>query len=312
MHPASPPIAGHHPPPHRVWHVAWIGGSPGSELAWCRQATARLACVSDVDGPPSAAVDPESIPGRPVSRAEHEHHAEWLWPTVVVLATDAPGRWNLDDAITVARRWPLAQMVSVATSLNDGRRRSGPALPGVEEIAWHEFPARLAAWLADLDAGLPGALGLPPAVRREDRLLQIAGGVARWRGRWTSRVTIAAADQVAVEGLADVVAAMGHAITTRTVGRPPVDVPSEVVVWEVSVIDGAVIAWLRLLASQQPGRRVVVVEAFPRDDGVLAALRAGATAVLGRPLGLEALGGALLLRDGNTGQTALGPGSRPR
>jgi hypothetical protein len=294
----------------RAWAVAWVGGAPGIELAWCREATAGLVRVSDVAVPESPDRDPHDgarLPQpRTDSRMDPGGTADGGAPTVVVLATDAPGRWRIDDAIVLARRWPLAVIVAVATTLSDGRRRSGPPLPGIEEIAWHEFPARLCAWLADLDLGLPGVLGLPAAARREDRLLQAADAVARWRGRLVHRVSVAAVDRLGVEGLADEVAALGHGIASRVAGRPPVDVPSDVVLWEVSVIDAAVLSWLRLLASQQPGRRIVVVEAFPRGDGVLAALRAGAAAVLGRPLGLEALAGALLMQPAHAAQTALG------
>lgn len=298
--------------------MAWVGGAPGIELAWCREATAGLVRVSDVAVPESADRDPDDHARAPRSRTDARMDtrmdarmdpggtADGSAPTVVVLATDAPGRWRIDDAIVLARRWPLAVIVAVATTLSDGRRRSGPPLPGIEEIAWHEFPARLCAWLADLDLGLPGVLGLPAAARREDRLLQAADAVARSRGRLVHRVSVAAVDRLGVEGLADEVAALGHGIASRVAGRPPVDVPSDVVLWEVSVIDAAVLSWLRLLASQQPGRRIVLVEAFPRGDGVLAALRAGAAAVLGRPLGLEALAGALLMQPAITAQTALG------
>ena len=294
--------------------MAWVGGAPGIELAWCREATAGLVRVSDVAVPESPDRDPHDDARAPRSRTDARMDtrmdpggtADGGAPTIVVLATDAPGRWRIDDAIVLARRWPLAVIVAVATTLSDGRRRSGPPLPGIEEIAWHEFPARLCAWLADLDLGLPGVLGLPAAARREDRLLQAADAVARWRGRLVHRVSVAAVDRLGVEGLADEVAALGHGIASRVAGRPPVDVPSDVVLWEVSVIDAAVLSWLRLLASQQPGRRIVLVEAFPRGDGVLAALRAGAAAVLGRPLGLEALAGALLMQPANTAQTALG------
>lgn len=314
MHVVSITTAADRQRARRAWAVAWVGGAPGIELAWCREATAGLVRVSDVAVPESPDRDPPDgarLPqprtdARTDARMDPGGTADGGPPTVVVLATDAPGRWRIDDAIVLARRWPLAVIVAVATTLSDGRRRSGPPLPGIEEIAWHEFPARLCAWLADLDLGLPGVLGLPAAARREDRLLQAADAVARWRGRLVHRVSVAAVDRLGVEGLADEVAALGHGIASRVAGRPPVDVPSDVVLWEVSVIDAAVLSWLRLLASQQPGRRIVVVEAFPRGDGVLAALRAGAAAVLGRPLGLEALAGALLMQSADAAQTALG------
>ena len=53
------------------------------------------------------------------------------------------------------------------------------------------------------------------------------------------------------------------------------------------------LAWLRMLTANGPHTRVVLLESFPRGDAAEAALRAGAGAVLGRPLGLEALEGTL-------------------
>ena len=53
-----------------------------------------------------------------------------------------------------------------------------------------------------------------------------------------------------------------------------------------------------MFTAHRPGLPVIVVESFPRGDTVLAALRAGATAVLGRPLSLEALAGTLLRQEG--------------
>lgn len=277
--------------------VAWIGGAPGLELAWARHTTRRLAHVSDLERPltpwsasptPAAAPPPRRAPpGAAVGPDPHDG------PTLVVLATDAPGRWQLDDCIVLARRWPLAVIVAVTTSLGDGRRRSGPALPGVEDIPWNELPARLTIWLADLAAGLPGALGLPTTARREERVLEMCAGAARARGRQAPGVAVAAPDRTALEGLGDLLAALGHEVTARAVGRPPVDDPTDTVVWEVADVDQATLVWLRLLADARPGRHVVVVTGFPRGDSALAALQAGAAAILGQPICLEALAGAL-------------------
>jgi CheY-like chemotaxis protein len=291
-------------------HVAWIGGAPGLELAWARHATGRLAHVSELDRPPAPWSPPlwSAVPPSPDAPLERAANATLparvlapdgrptapVWPTLAVLATEAPGRWRLDDCIVLARCWPLAVIIAVTTSLGDGRRRSGPVLPGIEEVPWNELPARLAIWLADLTAGLPGALGVPPTARREERLLQTSEGLARARGRRATRVAVAAPDPLALEGLVGLVAGLGHEVTARAVGRTPVDAPTDVVVWEVADVDQATLVWLRLLAGARPARQVVVVTAFPRGDSALAALQAGARAVLGQPICLEALAGALL------------------
>lgn len=283
-------------------HVVWIGGAPGLELAWARHATRRLAPVSDLDRPlspwsaplPSAdTVRRAAAPPPAVGPGPHGAPTTATGPTLAVLATDAPGRWHVDDCVALARRWPLTVLVAVTTSLGDGRRRSGPALPGVEDVPWNELPARLAIWLADLAAGLPGALGLPATVRREERVLEMCAAAARARGRRAANLAVAAPDRAALEALGDLLAALGHEVTARAVGRPPIDDPTDTVVWEVADVDQATLVWLRLLADARPGRQVVVVTGFPRGDSAVAALQAGARAILGQPVCLEALAGAL-------------------
>lgn len=319
--------------PHGLWSVAWVGGAAGIELAWARAAAASVTRVHDLDTPwapydgrlptAPAPTGPTStgtatgfarrIRAQPAraGAADSNRSVVARAPTIVVLATDAPGRWQLDACIKLARRWPLAVLVAVTTTLGDGRRRSGPLLPGVEEVGWYEFPARLTTWLTDLDAGLPGALGLPATARREERVLQIADGAIRHRsGRWTG-VVVAAPDGLAVEGLADAVSALGHGISSRYTGRPPITDPADIVVWEVAALDQATLAWLRLLTSERPRRHVVVIDTFPRGETALAALRAGAAAVLGRPVGLEPLMGALL-HARNGADNALGSGEQSR
>jgi CheY-like chemotaxis protein len=261
--------------------VAWIGGSAG-ELEWTRHRIADVADLIDVGTPEEC----QSL-GDPVAGP---------WPAVVAFATTTPGRWTLSDAVRVSRRWPLAPLVSVCTELAEGRRRSGPPLPGVEEVAWNEFPARLVAWLADLDAGRPGVLGLPAAARREDRVLEAATRLqpaACGEGE-PLRVSVAARVMVDLEGTAALLTAAGTTVVQRSVGRPRLDAAADLIVWDVGLIDAETLTWLGMLAAHRPSRPVVLLESFPRGETTLAAIRAGAAAVLGRPMSLEALAGTLV------------------
>lgn len=267
------------PPPHgdrEPWRVAWIGSDGGAELAWARDAAAAVARVHTLTTP-----DGPWQGSRP--------------PTVVALAAASPGHWRLDDVVAIAARWPLAAIVAVGGTLGDGGRRSGPRLPGIEEVPWHEFPHRLTSWLAELDAGHCGSLGSPPAARREDRVLLAAAATARTRAAESRlRLSIAGPDAVATEGVADLVTALGHEVVGRRIGRPTVADAASTLVWEVAAIDATVLVWLQLLAAERRGRPILLIEGFPRCDTTLQALAAGAAAVLGRPLSLETLGGALL------------------
>jgi hypothetical protein len=278
----------HLPPGRPVPRIAWLG-DPGVEvLALARTQAEALAEVADADGP---------WHGPP--------------PAVVVLAAHRPARWTLAEAVAVSRRWPLAPLVACATSLADGRRRSGPWLPGVEEVPWHDLGGRLAWWLVELAAGRAGSLGMPTTARREERHADSAArvrAVVAAAGPVPS-VAIAGACRTAVEGTADLVAAAGFPVVGLTRGRPRLEEQADAVVWDTSAPAGTDLAWLGMLAANRPGLGIVLLDSFPRGDTTRAALRAGAAAVLGRPAGLEALAGTLLrLKTGaDTAIGAAGP-----
>jgi hypothetical protein len=256
--------------------VLWVGSDAAADLEFARTGAARLADLHVVESPAEAlAYPPEPFRDRS--------------PAVILMASSSPGRWALGDAVALSIRWPLAPVVSVASSLVDGRRRSGPALAGVEEIPWYDLTGRLAAWLADRDAGRPGILGLPATARREEGVLE---GV---RPRVTGlRVAVAAMRSADLAGLADLAAATGASVGARSMGRPPLHDTTPVLLWDVGVVDAPALAWLQMLVANQPGRKVLLLESFPRAESTSAALHAGAAAVLGRPCGVEALAGTLL------------------
>lgn len=269
----------------------WIGPTSGEELAFVRSAIEwqlELVDHANVDD----AIAWEMNVGRR--------------PALVLLAADRPGRWPLESAVAVARRWPLAAVVGVATSLGEGRRRSGPTIAGIEEVAWHDLPGRLECWLAARAAGRPGALGVPATARREERLLETLDAVAGLHDTARDRaVWIAAGRSDDLDGLTDLLALAGRRVAGRTHGRPPLDLEAVLLVWDVVAIGADDLAWLRMLAANRPRTQAVLLESFPRGDAVEAALRAGAGAVLGRPIVLEALEGTLRRLERKT------PGSMP-
>jgi hypothetical protein len=283
------------PGSHQLLWLGDLGPHEARELTLARQEIGRLATVHAVADVAAAVAAP------PVVFRERS-------PAVILLAAATPARWTLADAVALAIRWPLAPLVSVAGSLADGRRRSGPPLPGVEDVSWHDLAGRLAAWLDDREAGFPGTLGLPATARREERILE--GVRRRWlAGRALTAgqspvaapVAVAALRQPALEGLAGLVAAIGGQVAGRSLGRPPLDDPTPLLVWEPGSVDGGVLAWLRLLVANQPGRRVILLDSFPRAETTAAAQQAGAAAILGLPLSAEALAGTLARLTGAAG-----------
>lgn len=264
--------------------VLWVGEADGDELAIAWESIVRLADCTVI----RAGTVPDGV-ARPSLVADDSPP-----PHCILLVADRPGRWSAEQTLALWRRWPLAPIFAIATSLGDGRRRSGPPLPGIEELAWHDAPGRLACWFADLDAGLPGSLGLASTVRREDRFLEAPAFQPRPRPRGPlAPVTVAARTALELDGLADLLAAVGHPVEARCIGRPDLAPPNRLVVWDACRLDAADLEWLRLLVANRPGVSVVILESFPRGDTCRATLQAGAAAVLGRPLSLEALTGTL-------------------
>jgi hypothetical protein len=260
--------------------VLWVGETTGVELGLAHRWLAERMAVIVAETPAVAPAKVEAA-GRGV-------------PVLAIFATDRPGRHTLDDVLVVARQWPLAAIVSVATSLADGRRRSGPPLPGVEEVVWHDLPGRLERWFADLAAGRPGVLGLPATARREERILAASDGLRESRNAIEPLpVSVAAARSDDLEGLVDLIALSGRRIARRTRGRPPLDEPAALLVWDVGCLCEEDLAWLRMLVANRPNLAVVLLESFPRGDATETALKAGAGAVLGRPVTLESLEGTL-------------------
>jgi len=269
------PSAGRLPP------VLWIGPRVDTgELGLARSCIAARAEVIVIESPAAAVADP------PAAIAERT-------PAVILLASAVSLAWSLHDCVAVSRRWPLAPGVSVAATLVEGRRRSGPTLPGIEEVPWNELPGRLAWWLRDRALGTPGTLGMPATARREERLLEASRRIAELRPGRSARVEVAATRAPDLEAVADLVVAAGHTVVGRRVGKPPIDHAADAIVWDAGDLDPAHITWTGLLAAHRPDTAIVLLDSFPRADTAAAAIRMGATAVLSRPASLESLSGVL-------------------
>lgn len=281
------------PAPVARRRVLWVGSTAGLELGMARAAVGAQADVTDAESPQAA------------SQLAGNADAAGSTPVFAILASDRPGRFAVADVLELSRVWPLMPIVSVATSLVDGRRRSGPQLPGIEEVPWHDLPGRCGWWLAAFESGLPSSLGLPAATRREERLLESMTGLRRRSGAALPGsssmvhlppvgVSVAASHSDDLEGLCDLLTLSGHTVVHRQLGRPSLDESAAALVWDVCDLAGRDIEWLRLLAANQPRLFIVILDSFPRGDTTLAAVRAGAAAILGRPVSLEALAGTLL------------------
>jgi hypothetical protein len=121
--------------------VLWVGEIDDLELTIARESLVRLTgCIVIRETAPAP-----SSPSSP-------HGSDLLGtspPDCILLAIDRPGRWSVEQVLGLSLNFPLTPIFAIATSLGDGRRRSGPPLPGVEELAWHDAGGRLARWFAD-------------------------------------------------------------------------------------------------------------------------------------------------------------------
>lgn len=216
-------------------------------------------------------------------------------PTLICLAEPRPGIFTASHVLALSRQWPLARLIAVAACLADGRRRSGPDLPGVITVPWHDLPARLRAWLSALAEGRPCSLDQPLTARRDERWLDHHNPTEPSHELADRpRVTVAADSNLTAKTVGELVQSSGGRVATRHRGRPPITDTSDLIVWDVGDTSEPHLSWLRLLAGQRPGRLIVLLCSFPRAELVQAALAAGATAVLGRPTDREALSGILL------------------
>lgn len=290
--PGSPPslTAASRPPlGHRL---LWIGGSSDAELSLARRQAETLAAVFEAG---SVATAVERPPEVFLERS----------PAVILLASLTPTDVALADVVRLRIRWPLAPIVSVASGLLDGRRRSGPFLPGVEDVPWHDLGGRLASWLADRSAGRAGTLGMPATARREERFFGGAIPPSSEPGRPVT-VAVAARRAIDLEAVGDLVIAAGGRVVQTMHGRPDLGVAAEAVVWDIGLPDSADLVWLGMLTAHRPRLGVILLDSFPRAERVTAALAAGAAAVLSRPGSAEALSGVLRRFADSTG-TGLGP-----
>jgi len=87
--------------------LLWIGGHDHEELRVARAAAGRVAEVHDaatigdaLDAPLPAFLD--------------------RCPAVILLASPTPVSWSASSCVALSRRWPLAPLVSVATTLVEG------------------------------------------------------------------------------------------------------------------------------------------------------------------------------------------------
>ena len=208
-------------------------------------------------------------------------------PQLGVLATNSTAQWSIECIAQLTRAWPLMPVVLVTSTLVEGRRRSGPALPGIEDVPWCDLPGRLHTWLSTWQMGRTGTLAAPMASRRDERLL----GITANTNDTQKTVSVVASTPMDAEGIASLIPLAGGVLTTTSYHRPSLEESSSVLIWDVGTPTSDDMSWLAMLSANRPHLKIIMIESFPRADTVRAALDAGATAVITKPLSHEALMG---------------------
>ncbi|MFM7521426.1 MAG: hypothetical protein ACKO9B_13290 [Planctomycetota bacterium] len=261
------------PPSPPARFALWLGAIAGVELELAHAWLETILPVVDAPGPEQWFR----------TGAGQRHPPALPRPWVALAALPRPGLWSVADVTAVAASLPLVPLVAVTTSLAEGSRRSGDSLAGIEEVPWVELPGRVWGWASG--AARPAGW-LPATSRRDERWL-----VAPKRPATARRPVAVAAPGTSREQLCDLLDAAGFAPQPLDTPRPHPGCPGPVI-WDAGGVGEECCSWLRLLTAD--GRRdVVVLESFPRGDGVRLALEAGAAAVLPRVVAAETVAGTL-------------------
>jgi hypothetical protein len=256
--------------------AVWIGEPTSDEAGLACEWLAERICVTQVSGFRAA--------------AELQLTGD---PMVVVFPLPWSGAVEARDLPALARRWPLSPLVAVCMSVVDGRRRSGPALPGVLDVPWHDLPARVEQWLRHRDAGMPTSLGLPRTIRREERLLAARSDhgcrPATVRDRRPLTAALAAASRSDLDSLADLAIAAGCRVSSRRTGRPSPGDAGDVVLWDLPDHRAEPLSWIARMADSREARPLILFDSFPRGSMARALKAAGRGHLLARPAEADVL-----------------------
>jgi CheY-like chemotaxis protein len=200
-----------------------------------------------------------------------------------VIAHSFPSLFSTADIDVLRRARPLLPLLGLMGSWCEGEPRSGQPWPGVPRVYWHQFEERLRGELSRRFAGAMPDWEAPVTVSEEERFLSATGQpLARGEGLIVIASPFFDGSQMLAEAC-------------RRQGYQTVELSSDPVAGQVRGVRAAVsdfgrfdgqVARLQSLALAVRPAPVVALLSFPRIDQTQAALAAGASAVLSKPLRL--------------------------
>lgn len=248
-----------------------VGDIGRAEFAPCAETLENAGLVLGVRDLPAAA---ELLAPREVA------------PDLLVLLQAFPGQFDPGQLERLRRLAPLAPIVVVLGTWCEGEMRSGEPLPGTIRVYWHQWPAAAPRQLARLRAGQSCAWALPPTAAPEERLLADAGC-----GPGPERCLVALCTPrfACADWLAAVCRAAGCPSLWIRPSRPVWVEGVGMVLFDGTDLTGPELERLSGLSRRLPEVPMIALVDFPRIDDQERILRAGAAAVLSKPVDAEDL-----------------------
>jgi DNA-binding NarL/FixJ family response regulator len=246
--------------------VVWIGAASRSEFQAARQLLDEQTCL-DVVADVAQAID-------------YCDTAQSV--DLAIVAQAFPGEFSREAIDRLRRRHPLLPLWGLLGSWCEGEMRSGAAWHGVPRVYWHQFELRMGEQLARLRAGQTPQWIEPLTASEEERFLAFSD---RPLARGDGLVVVDSLNCDSSQFLAQTCRRHGYQVVEVT--RLAAQIRGvRVAVWDCEQFDRD-IARLESLVNAVWPAPVVALVSFPRIDQVRAALRAGAAAVLSKPLRLS-------------------------
>lgn len=255
-----------------------------------RTAASRLNVLC-LGAPPDAALPAESLADCRVTHAPTLDNALEVLaatgpPELFLVVAERPGEIPEDWFVALRARAPLAGWVGIVGPWCEGEPRSGHPWRSITRWYWSESPARWSRGLAEHRAGRLAPWNLPSTLTEEERLAWPAPPAPPLPGR----LAIRSRDPDIAAWLADFVA-RGPSVAVpwpESAGMPSVDA----LIWDLTGDGDELPPSCGPSGDGRPsagGPPLVVLANFPRLCQVAAWHRAGAVAVLTKPVDLADL-----------------------
>lgn len=209
-------------------------------------------------------------------------------PDVIVVAQAFPGQFSAEAIDRLRVLAPLARVIGLMGSWCEGEMRTGKPWPAAVRVYWHQWPARCAQELCRLAEGFCSTWGLPATASEEERFLSMADGSIRPSGL-RGLVAIHTPWFDMYEWLSAACRCRGYSTVWLRDDRAHGVAGVQAGIFDATECRADEAASLARLAAAIRPAPVVALLDFPRVDDCDRALRAGAAAVLSKPLLIDDL-----------------------